>query len=277
MIKVNGEEIKVAHFPDNTQLLHLAIEDEVNRDIAKIEWQYENDSELATLMFINSHLRQQLRVGLVVLYMGYIPNARFDRVKHTSEIFTLKYFAQFINSMKFDHVIVLDPHSYVSEALFDNLIILSPENSIRTAISYTEKIYNSDNLLVFYPDEGSVKRLSGLVNRPYCFGIKTRDWDTGEIKGLKLEGEISRIKGADVIILDDIVSRGGSAYHSAKALKDAGADRIFFYVSHCESTIFEGKLIESDLITHIYTTNSLIFPSHEKITVYNWMMNEPNN
>lgn len=37
------------------------------------------------------------------------------------------------------------------------------------------------NTLLFYPDEGAVKRYSTMFNEPYVFGIKKRDWSTGEI------------------------------------------------------------------------------------------------
>jgi dihydroorotate dehydrogenase electron transfer subunit len=42
-----------------------------------------------------------------------------------------------------------------------------------------------------------------------------------------------------------------------KALKEAGAKKIFLYITHCEDTIFKGNLQESGLIEHVYTTNSI--------------------
>jgi ribose-phosphate pyrophosphokinase len=75
------------------------------------------------------------------------------------------------------------------------------------------------------------------------------------------------IAGKDVIIIDDICSRGGTFYHSAKALKEAGAANIYLYVTHCENTIHEGELLNSDLIKHIYTTDSILTKKHEKITI----------
>lgn len=75
------------------------------------------------------------------------------------------------------------------------------------------------------------------------------------------------IKGKNVLIVDDICSKGGTFYHSAKALKAAGANDVYLYVTHCENTIFKGELINSDLIKHIYTTRSVFTLAHEKITV----------
>ncbi len=47
-----------------------------------------------------------------------------------------------------------------------------------------------------------------------------------------------------------------------------GAGEIYLVVTHCENTIFEGKLLDSDLITGIYTTNSILSKDHKKIKVY---------
>jgi len=53
------------------------------------------------------------------LVMPYIPYARQDRICAPGEAFTLKIFAQIINSAKFNKVIVLDAHSDVAPALID--------------------------------------------------------------------------------------------------------------------------------------------------------------
>ena len=47
--------------------------------------------------------------------MPYIPNARKDRAHREKDVFTLKYFANIINSLNFDNVYVLNPHSNVSQ------------------------------------------------------------------------------------------------------------------------------------------------------------------
>ena len=70
-----------------------------------------------------------------------------------------------------------------------------------------------------------------------------------------------------VLIVDDICSRGGTFYHSAKALKNLGAGEIYLYVSHCENSILEGDLLTSNLVEKVFTTNSIFTKQHEKITV----------
>lgn len=269
MIILDGKEIALNKFPDGTLLLKESIQPYIDNDCreARIVWHFENNEEMIAIMFLTRHL-QSNGVVFVHLVMPYIPNARQDRVKTNEDVFTLKYFAEFINSLGFNSVTVLDPHSSVSEALIDNLIIESPERFIQRAIN---DVYTRErNLITFYPDEGAMKRYSGMLKMNYAFGIKKRDWRTGVIQGLDVSGQTDKIKDSAVLIIDDICSKGGTFYHSAKKLKELGAKNIYLYVSHCENSVLYGDMIKSGLIEKVYTTNSIFTERHEKIEVMNY-------
>lgn len=263
MIKLNGTPVEINKFPDGTLLMKQEYS-KARLDV--IDWRFQNNEELVALIFLTKHLRDS-GAEHIDLRMWYIPNARQDRVKKPEDIFTLKYFAQVINSLKFDKVFVLDPHSSVSEALFDNLYRGTPEMLIADVYKkISERVVCDEETVMFYPDEGAMKRYSGMISKPYAFGIKERDWSSGQIKGLSVFGE-DVVKGRNVLIVDDISSRGGTFYYSAKKLKEIGAKRIFLFVSHCENTILEGEVLTSGLIERVYTTDSLFTAEHEKIEV----------
>lgn len=264
MIKVNDEIINIDSFPDGTILMKYSDDGTLYR--AEVEWRYENDREFLALAYLVKHLRH-LGFGVINLYMPYIPNARQDRVKGSEDVFTLKYFAELLNSLNLDSVEVLDPHSSVSEALIDNLIVQTPRGYINQVVDKLVPYDGAIAPLMFYPDEGAMKRYSSMVDLPYTFGIKKRDWKTGKIEGLHIAGNVEEIAGRDILIVDDICSRGGTFYHSAKKLKELGANDIYLYVSHCENTILEGELLKEDLIKKVYTTDSIFTKSHEKIEV----------
>lgn len=267
MIKINNQKIIISRFPDNTKLFTTTSLPQgiyrwgrVDMPI-QINWHYESDDELISLMYITKHLRahEATNIGLI---MPYIPNARMDRVKSHTDIFTLKYFTEFINSLEFDYVTVLDPHSYVSEALINNIRVMNPGDYIADTIT------DCNPNLLFFPDEGAMKRYSNLYLKEYAFGIKRRDWTTGQIQGLDVAGCVDKIKDSRILIVDDICSKGGTFYHSAKKLKELGAKEIYLYVTHCENTILEGELLTSGLIEKVYTTNSIFTKEHEKIEVF---------
>ena len=260
MIRYNGYEIKPGYFPDGTLLIKQ------KPDIScvhNILWFYESNEELVTLMFFTKHLNSH-GIKHISLYMPYVANARQDRVKSDEDVFTLKYFAETINSLGFDNVWVLDTHSSVTDALINNIRYIDHMPFIRMAIEDV----GIDNLLLFYPDQGSLKRYGDDIGMEYAFGIKNRDWATGNILGLDAAGAVDKVKGRKILIVDDICSKGGTFYFSAKKLKELGAGDIYLYVTHCEDTIFDGELITGDLIKHIYTTDSLLTKRDDKITVF---------
>ena len=260
MIKLNGKEIVLGSFPDGTMLIKQTVG---SCGDAEIEWYYENDRELTALIYLTKHLRAH-GIESVKLFMPYIPNARQDRVKSDEDVFTLKYFSEILNYLGFASVTVLDPHSTVSEALIDRIVINSPKENVLKVISQIETA-EGEKPFMFYPDEGASKRYSGMVELPYAFGIKKRDWKTGQIQGLDVSGE--GMCGKPVLIVDDICSKGGTFLFSAKKLKEMGAGNIYLYVSHCEKSILEGELINSGLLKKVYTTDSICNFTHDMIEV----------
>lgn len=271
MIRIDNKKVDINHFPDGTLLLKEAFANltDIERRNTEIEikWNYENNEELLAIYFLTKHF-QEAGYGRIILNMPYIPNARQDRVKNAEDVFTLKYFAALINSLEFTEVRVLDAHSNVSLALIDRVKQSTPQQYIERVIAEIER-NTGKKPLMFYPDEGAQKRYSGMVALPYCFGLKQRDWNTGEITGLSAAGETERIAGSDVLIVDDICSYGGTFIRSAEILKAMGAANLYLFVSHCEDSALKGKLCTSGYFKQIYTTDS-IFKERENcnITVF---------
>lgn len=177
-------------------------------------------------------------------------------------MFTLKWFSDFINLMYFDKVVVHDPHSNVSTALINHVVSVGAENETARVL----EILEDKNVILCYPDEGAAKRYSSQIGRDYVFCIKHRDWRTGKIERLELTTP-EKVVGQNVLIVDDICSRGGTFTFTAKALKEAGAGEIYLYVTHCENTIFNGEILKDGLISHVFTTDSIYRGDHTNITV----------
>lgn len=257
-------DIKRESFPDGT--LHMSVP---AGDIRSIEWFYEDDAELFMLICIKRHLdASPYQRSKVRLALPYIPHARMDRVKEENDVFTLKYFAEIINSLNFHTVDVVDAHSNVSLALIDRVnpidvapYIMSAINhcvyDITGGVGHNDRMRAYDNFMLFFPDEGAMKRYSEHSPVEFAFGMKKRDWKTGKILGLNvINGD--KVRDKNILIVDDICSRGGTFYHSAKALKELGAKNIYLYVSHAENTMVEGEMYNTPgLVERIYTLETI--------------------
>ena len=298
MITINRQKINIEHFPDGTQRINdLVVNDFLGEEKIEIKWTYESEEELVSLIYIVSHLHETIPLKVknipFILYMPYLPNARMDRTKNISETFTLKYFCQIINSLKFDAVKIFDPHSNVGPALIDNVFVVSPENYIEYAIEDIEGVEIDGGVtyrgktVIYFPDEGAMKRYKDMhcfKGREIIYGMKEREWSTGKIKGLKILDQDghdlgdylahSRIEGKVVLMVDDIISYGGTLAYSADSLKKLGASAIYAYASHTENSVLDEekgtllKRLNDGTVDEIFTTNSLYTGEHPKIKAF---------
>jgi ribose-phosphate pyrophosphokinase len=188
-----------------------------------------------------------------------------DRVKSYKEVFTLKYFAEIINSLNFRAVYTLDAHSDSSLALIDRINNASPNTIIADVIWNIPEI-DVRHLVVYFPDAGAYKRykdLTAIANYPKVYGEKIRNWQTHRIEGLNVVTNGTDLRGKSVLLIDDIISYGGTFYHSILKLKELGADKIYIYASHVENAIIDTergtliKLIDDGTVNMLYTTDSI--------------------
>lgn len=262
MLLFNGKKIDFKKFPNGETL--------VNADFIKnrapganfLALKYEDDSDLIKLMFVKKYLMSQgVNPRLDIWYMPY---SRQDRVEGNS-VFTLKYIANFINELAFEHVSVMEPHSDVTLALLDRASSFFPTVCLASALRHSEFDKNKDYVL--FPDAGAQKRYAKrLPFYKHLVGYKNRDFATGKIDSMQLIGS-SDLQGAKVIIIDDLCSKGGTFILAASKLKEINAGDIYLVVPHCEDAIFDGQVLESDLIKHVFTTNSILTKTHDKISV----------
>ena len=262
MIKLNGNVIEQGRFPDGTLSLKEINEDLLSDNFANwIDWLYDGDEEMFTIMSLVDLIRRNSQ-GRIYLKIPYLPNARMDRIKTDTENFALKVFANWINGLGFDRIFVENVHSNVSNALVNNIVDSLPDDDIKVVVND----YDFD--VVFFPDEGACKRYKDMevikeLGLPIAFGIKNRDWKTGEILCLDVVG--ADVKDKKVLIIDDICSKGFTFYYSGQKLRELGASDVRLYVTHCEDNIKNGEILKTDVISKVYTTDSICHIENEKI------------
>jgi len=248
MITYNGKVLSFGQYPNGeSNLKHI------RRDILDINHvvtlQYEGDADLFHLLLV----RRELRDVSVTLRITYVPYSRMDRESDTY-VFSLKVFTEFINAMNWERVVIYEPHSDVLPALLDRVQVINVVTSfqILTRVNLAVK----GTYQVCYPDVGAFKRYSDKLKTPDpLIGYKVRDFETGNIVTLKIEGKQN---SDNVVIFDDLCSKGGTFILAAEQLQIMGFKRIFLAVAHCEQTIFKGEVLTSGLIEKVITTDSIL-------------------
>jgi ribose-phosphate pyrophosphokinase len=253
MIKLNHREIVFGTFPNGETIVNKE-HFQLSNDIQTLFFKYEEDGDLAKLMLVKSYLDDML-LDKVELHIAYMPYSRMDRSENHSP-FTLKYVANFINSLNFYAVTVVEPHSDVTPALLNKCRPKYINFKLLPRV-IREINFDMNNDYLYFPDAGASKRYSSLKGYKQLVGHKNRDFQTGEIKSLEVVGEIPE-NPKKILIVDDLSSYGGTFYHSANALKKLGFTEIYLLVAHAEHSILEGKLFKGDLIEKVFTTNTII-------------------
>ena len=170
---------------------------------------------------------------------------RSDRRFNKSESFDLKVICNFINTMNFDKVFILHPHSNICLALINNSEKISH-------LSFVEKAFNKiGNPILISPDAGAYKSthsISEFLNADLVASNKVR---IDGVPKISIQGDV---RNKECLIVDDLADGGRTFKFLAEELKKQGAVKVFLYVTHGQFNYGFEDLKES--IDLIYCTNS---------------------
>jgi ribose-phosphate pyrophosphokinase len=228
-----------------------------------------SDDIMLILLTVNA-LREYDCVKEISLYIPYMPYGRQDRVCSKGEAFSLKVFAQLINSCGFRKVHTFDAHSDVGPALINNCLVHDNETFVLRAMRDYISLYDLQDVNIVAPDSGAVKKIYKLVqsfstefpdvNFSLTVCDKIRNLKTGEI--IRTEVYADRVF-AHSIIIDDIIDGGRTMVEVSKALRQKGTEHVTMMVSH--GIFSKGYGLFVDTFDRIYTTDS--FKNHTEVLV----------
>ncbi len=144
--------------------------------------------------------------------------------------------------MGVDNIITFDAH----DARVQNAIPLHGFETVRTTYQFLKALLrhvqnltiDSEHMMVISPDEGGMSRavyLAGVLGLDVGMFYRRRDYTTtledGRSPVIAYEFLGSSVAGKDVIIIDDMLSSGGSMLEVAKDMKKRGANRVFLFAT----------------------------------------------
>ncbi|MFW6104527.1 MAG: ribose-phosphate diphosphokinase [Candidatus Bipolaricaulota bacterium] len=212
-----------------------------------------NENLLELLLIIDALKRASAKqIAAVIPYYGY---ARQDR-KQTGRVpISAKLVANIISTAGADRILTVDLHAGQIQGFFD-----IPVDNLRgdpfLAKSIKSRI-SSDEGVVVSPDVGGAKRarkVSQKLNMPLAIVEKKRDKEDGGVQVLNLIGDVD---GKRCLIVDDIVSTGGTLTEVAEVLKDRGCRQVEAVCTHGIFAEDALKSIEASPINSITVTNTI--------------------
>lgn len=172
------------------------------------------------------------RVTAVTPYLCY---ARKDRRTKPNDPVTTRYIAGMFESVGTDCVVTLEVHN---PAAFENAFRCRTVALSGTPlfVDYIAKNLANERLAVISPDAGGMKRaemlreaLEASLGRPVGKGLAEKHRSAGVVSGDLFAGAV---EGATALIVDDLISTGGTLLRTAKSARQAGARRVLALVTH---------------------------------------------
>lgn len=201
-------------------------------------------------------VRHVTDISVSHLELAWLPWARQDRHMVNGDSFALKVFANQLNTLNFNKVLLLDPHSDAAAAAINNSVVIAQETCLMKSENLRQAI-STGKLMLVAPDAGALKKIHNVAKasgaRDYAILTKERDVATGNLTGFSLVS--GNVAGKDVLIVDDLCDAGGTFIGSAQVLRDAGARSVSLYVTHGVFSKGVDNLL-SNGIDAIYTTTS---------------------
>ncbi|MCC6054653.1 MAG: ribose-phosphate diphosphokinase [Thermosphaera sp.] len=224
--------VEIKKFPDGETYVRI-LGEVSGRDVVYINslQRSPNESLIETLLTLDA-LRDlgATRLIAVIPYMSY---ARQDSRFNPGEAISVQTIAKLFKSMRLDHLVTVDMHlhritdpSSLFGANFHNI------TGVRELAKYIKRNYSVENTVVIGPDEEAeqwakimAEDLGGLE-----YGVLKKTRLTAEKVAVVAEG--LNVQGKNVIIVDDIISTGGTIVEAVNTLKNLGAREIYVTTVH---------------------------------------------
>ncbi|MCC6780710.1 MAG: ribose-phosphate pyrophosphokinase [Hyphomicrobiales bacterium] len=192
------------------------------------------NDKLVRLLFFIGALKDAgaARVTAVVPYLCY---ARKDRRTKLSDPVTTRYVAAMFEAVGTDCIVTLDVHNPVA---FENAFRCRTValTAAPLFVAQVARLLGHESLSVVSPDPGGAKRaeifreaLEGSLHRPIGKAFADKHRSAGVVSGELFIGDVA---GATALVIDDLISTGGTLLRAARSARAAGARGVWALVTH---------------------------------------------
>lgn len=199
-----------------------------------------NDNLMELLIMTDALSRASAaRITAVVPFFGY---GRQDRKNQPGVPISAKLVANLITAAGADRLLTIDLHAAQIQGFFD--IPVDHLYAAPVLVKHLKRVFSASRrkrLTVVSPDVGGIKVADHFARDFGCPLAIVDKRRTGKTR-TEVQNVIGEVKDRDVLIVDDMISTGGSLAGAARALKSKGAGDIYAVVTH---PVLPGRAVET--------------------------------
>jgi len=217
--------------PDGEKYVRISADIEGEDVIIVNSFAHNPDEMLIETLFLIETLKDYDARSVTGVF-PYFPYSRQDGRFIKGEAFSLKIVADMLRSAGIDRMIVVDFHLH---RLKDLTSFFGFEVKNLTAMhklaEFANKNFEMNDPVVVAPDEEAVqwaKVVADDLGLNYVALQKIRI----DAENVIIDSAPKEVEGRDVLIVDDMISTGGTVIQAVKALKRAGCGKVFVACTH---------------------------------------------
>ena len=210
-----------------------------------------SDNLMELLLMIDAARRASAHyVTAVMPYFGY---SRQDRKDRPRVGIGAKLIGNLLTAAGADRLMTIDLHAGQIQGFMD-----FPEDHLEGNAIFVPylKSLNLDNIVFASPDVGGVVRTRNMAkffNADMVICDKHRK-RANEIASMQLIGDV---KGADVVLVDDLIDTGGTLCKAAQLIMDKGAKSVRAVVTHPVLSGNAYENISNSILTELLVTDTI--------------------
>lgn len=196
-----------------------------------------------------------------------------DYWKFDGQPFSSRLYAEMLHLAGVDSVITVHNHSTSVLKLFNailpgGIMNLNPASIFSDYIRHSDvapSLHSGEGLLICAPDKGarafvaSIHQALGMdhVGQLYIAKQRLGERNVTSFIDANSPSGLHEVAGKDVIVLDDMVRTGITIKECCRLLKEAGAKRVLFFVTHFYPSQEGRENLNTPDLDEIVTTNTL--------------------